>query len=145
MTPEQWIELERIIGSIESANDYGAIRFEPKVYARIEGGSFEWEVARAKRANKCSRATARMICATSWGRFQIMGFNLYGFIGLTDPIADYLHNVKVQSTAFETFVKHNHIEFSPDELRDKITREKFAKIYNGSLAYAVKIETELSK
>ena len=145
MDTQDFMDLCRIISTIESAGNNWAMRFEPAVYQRMQDGAFEWEVARTKRANKCSLNTAQMIAATSWGQFQIMGFNLYGFLAYENTAGYFLTDETAQRQTFQDFITHKGIAFTPAQLADKETREKFALRYNGSKAYAVKIASLLGK
>ena len=71
------ITLAQVIARVESADNPYALRFEPATYLNIGQSRFDIARERAKLANKVSTDTANVILSTSWGRFQIMGFNLY--------------------------------------------------------------------
>src|SRR5574337_403618 len=76
MLPQSPISLAEVIARVESNDDSRALRFEPGVFSNSLAARHEI-LERIMLANACNRNTARMIYATSWGRFQIMGFNLY--------------------------------------------------------------------
>lgn len=122
--------LARVIATVESGPFPYAVRFEPSLWehpARMPAASFR----AAQIANRCSAATAQMICATSWGLFQIMGFNLYGSLKLPIAIGPYLFDTEQQFNAFKRFVTLNG--FDPDnfDFSDDGLIERFARSYNG--------------
>lgn len=120
--------LARVIATVESGPFPYAMRFEPVVYAR---SSPQAAVAAAMKANRCNKVTAQVILATSWGLFQIMGFNLYGPLGLTISIGPYLFDSETQFDTFGKFVRLNG--FDPDnfDFTDDATLQRFATSYNG--------------
>lgn len=125
--------LARAVARIESASNPYALRFEPHILARYNARtSLAPEVRAAKVANKCSDATAEIICATSWGVYQIMGFNLYrGLINF--PVIEFCNRADRQFDAFAEFVKKagQGAATGADLLADKGKRDAFAKAYNG--------------
>lgn len=140
--------LESIISDIESANNRYAMRFEPHVYQRTGAGKYGEAVTLAKARNKCSFETARVIVATSWSKFQIMGFNLYDPHGLDYPgcIGEYLNDDMQQAHTFRTFCERRGIYFMIEELQDEANIMRFATVYNGPgnpTAYAEKIRQRL--
>jgi hypothetical protein len=140
--------LEAIIADIESAGNNFAMRFEPGVYARTQIQTrYGNMIDAAKLRNRCSRETAKIICSVSWGRFQIMGFNLYDQLGLNYPfsVGQFMSDADAQAQLFRQFCEARKIYYSVLELQSNpaaVTR--FAKIYNGSTAYADKIFPRLN-
>lgn len=107
------------------------MRFEKSFYDKLDGIHY----IGAKKANKCSNDTARMICATSWGLYQILGVNIYNRIGnwhYGGIITKFVHNVILQHQCFTEFVSSKGIDYSVEQLiTDATCRSKFARIYNG--------------
>lgn len=82
-----------------------------------------------------------MIASTSWGYYQIMGYNLY-FYDLTDKtVFEYMNDDLEQEKAFENFLLRRKINFTIDELKqDEEKIKRFAKYYNGDVeGYSRKI------
>lgn len=140
--------LAQMAALIESANDPGAIRFEPEMYARWSSALDVDQLAvlaRIVHANQCSRATALMIACTSWGAYQIMGENLYasGSPSVLYSVAEILSSMTIQSGYFWWFVNTKHINYTLDELKtDPAKREHYAEVYNGPgnvVAYADRV------
>jgi hypothetical protein len=124
--------LANVIATVESGPFPYAMRFESVMYGR---GSpyFTTEILEAaEKANHCNAVTARMICSTSWGLFQIMGFNLYSpAIALPIAIGPYLFDTEQQFNAFKRFVKINGFDADNFDFGDEATIERFARSYNG--------------
>ena len=140
----EWGRLERLIADIESAGRFDAMRFEPHVYKRATAGAYGNSVALARRVNKVSLATARMIVATSWGGFQIMGFNIYTSESDSVGIGAFLRDTEIQRQYFRAYVIKRNIAYTVDELRDETKRRDFARKYNGDAdAYAALIAARL--
>jgi hypothetical protein len=106
-------------------------------------------VQHIKGIHGCSRATAEMIYSTSWGLYQIMGFNLYGKLGLELPIWQFLEAPEKQHKAFEQFCKAESIwregDISTDARSWLLT---FAIHYNGSktpIEYADRLQDILAR
>jgi hypothetical protein len=133
--------LGQIIMHVESSGFSGALRFEPKVYDGIKsvetGPEFD-TIAKIARLNICNIDTARILYATSFGLYQIMGYNLYG-MGLHRSISDFLAgpNARIlQDAMFAKFLAGRGINFTWKEmLVDPDKLNLFALHYNGSLAY----------
>lgn len=96
--------------------------------------------ARLDRASKIRRDAA--LASTSWGKFQIMGFNwhLCGFQTIEDFVSAMKKNEDEHLRAFTRFILNRHLN---DELRSKAWAQ-FAYQYNGSAfsknKYDVKLE-----
>ena len=135
--------LAEIIKLIESSNNPLAVRFEPLFYQRLKENNFnDRAIKRIKELHKCNTNTAYMIASTSWGLYQLMGYNLY-FYDLTEKtVFEYLFDEQEQEKAFEKFTQLKKINFSIEELKtdpEKIRR--FARLYNGDVeGYSRKIK-----
>ncbi len=142
------VTLESIISDIESAGNRYAMRFEPHVYERTQITTrYDAAVNAAKARNKCSLETARVIVATSWGKFQVMGFNLYDPNGLNYPgfVGAYTNSDTDQVATFKTFCQAKNIYFTPSDLLDDALALRFARVYNGADEYAKKITERLAR
>lgn len=124
------VALRDVFARIESGGNPFAIRFEPSTWAR---NNFQSLFTRVVNANKCDVNTARMLLASSFGLYQIMGFNLYnpGICDYRGPIALFLNNVSDQNKAMDAFLDAANIRVTPSQLYDPATRARVARLYNG--------------
>lgn len=99
--------LSKIIAHVESNNDQYAIRFESNLYAKLVNTRL---IKKITSINTCSKETAFMITATSWGKYQILGSNLYTFCNLNKPIGVYLCDTTLQDATFEEFLRYKKID-----------------------------------
>lgn len=141
-----------VIGAIESSNNPAAMRFEFSTYQHAPIASHIIDTI--MECNLCNVATARMIYATSWGEFQLMGFNLYSpdICAYRNNIARYLVQSHDQFVTFDSYLfrmplnlkltsQSNAVLFDDPNLR-----VQFARLYNGNgnfQAYADKIKAQL--
>jgi len=135
-------KLKDIIKLIESSNNSQAVRFEPLFYKRLKENNFyDRAIQRIKEIHKCNTDTAYMIASTSWGLFQIMGYNLYFYDLIESTVFEFLFDEKLQEKAFKKFTQIKKINFSIEELKtDPEKIRKFAKYYNGDIeGYSRKI------
>ena len=132
------IELFDIIATIESNNNFTAMRFELNVYTSIDiqftRPNIKSLINRIKNIHKCSYATANMIYSTSWGAIQIMGFNIYNpNFKYQKSIVDFLNSEDDQRSLFDKFITSLNLNYSPVILaQDANKRDDFARYYNGS-------------
>ncbi len=137
--------LADLIISIESNGDKRAMRFEEGFYNRVKDKTQDTAINRIQRIHKCSRNTACMIASTSWGLFQIMGYNIY-FYSLYDAhITKFVDDVVAQIEAFHKFIKGKGIDYTVEELKTNEAKlKRFASIYNGDVdGYSKKIKQRL--
>lgn len=112
-----------LIAQVESNGNPYACRFEPAYTPR------QWP-AMARLAN-CSESTAKVLCAMSFGLYQIMGDNLIALGVTVSPLA-YCADTNLQLATFNKFLDRNRINFSLDGLISySINRETFSRAYNG--------------
>ena len=144
------INLADVIAHIESSGNPHAMRFEPATYTRISVGTRSAAqnaiLNKIIQVNKCSLGTALMIYSTSFGLFQIMGFNLYdpSHSALDVDIVTYSDDPILQVSKFSEFVSRETIDFTPQDLAQSIKlRNEFALTYNGSMVYASAIVSSL--
>jgi hypothetical protein len=71
-----------------------------------------------------------MIYSCSYGDYQIMGFNLYGFLGYSETIFDFINSIMDQSHMFSMFLTSIGFPSGPD-FDDRVSLENFAHKYNG--------------
>lgn len=124
------VTLGDVIKRVESDNNPYALRFEVTVYDRMLRKVPRHPVLFViKDANKCSDRTAGMIAATSWGAWQLMGFNVYGSGKYTRSIGEFLGSVAEQNLAAGYFL--DGIGYSASQDFAKIDVVNFARLYNG--------------
>lgn len=141
------VTLGDVIRRVESNNDPYALRFEVTVYDRMLRKVPRHPVLFViQETNKCSSNTAGMIAATSWGAWQLMGFNVYGTGRYTRPIAQFLGSVAEQNLAAGYFL--DAIGYSADQDFARIDVINFARLYNGPgnvSNYAAKMQAAAHK
>jgi hypothetical protein len=145
MTPT--INLADVIAYVESRGDSFALRFEPATYTALTTGAMTPEhadiVSAIATIHNCSVPTAQVIYSSSWGRFQIMGFNLYGpTIQLKTTVFAYCADDIAQIAAFDALVTSMGLggETAPMLATDPQARIAFGAKYNGNgPAYANEI------
>lgn len=130
--------LARIIAQVESSQFPFAIRYEPGIK------SFQPELLRLiYKGNRLAdadkfgySATARVIYATSYGKFQVMGYELYQ-LGFTGAVGEYLGNEEEQERMFSMFLNAKRINSAWESLKaNQPALTQFALKYNGSDQYA---------
>ena len=91
------------VAKVESAGRLGALRFEPTVFQ----GDPRWiqgQLSKIMRANTCNEATALMIASTSWGKFQMLGANIYSFTDGDVALNEIFANAGLQQKIYEDFI-----------------------------------------
>lgn len=137
------VTLANVIGWIESRNNPFAMRFEPRVFSRTQK---ELDILlRIVNANGCTHDTAEVIYSTSWGEYQLMGFNLYSSpLNFQHSIGDYLTESDFQLQTFNQFVAYKNLAMeTPQTLLDTTNALRFARLYNGGSQYAQEIAASL--
>lgn len=128
-------KLRAVIAQVESSNNPFAMRFEPNVYAHVTGGGYAPSVGNCLAANKCNRATAQIAVSMSFGRYQVMGFNIYAptSAARNQPIGALMGDAAAQDALYDAFVKAAHIDeiTLEDVLGDAGKRQTFIGAYNG--------------
>lgn len=123
------LTLSQLVAQVESGNEFSAVRYEPGwKYVTAEN------LRRFHRAHaplKMNNETSRMLLSCSWGKYQMMGSNLYD-LGFESPLVVFAASEYLQGAWFEMFLKARKIDFTLDEiLTDKNKREFFSLKYNG--------------
>lgn len=127
------VKLCDVLARVESGGSLGALRFEPATYARLSADHTLYKAARAAciQANQCSDGTATMILSTSWGKYQLMGFNLYP--ASVSKISDILASEPIQTALLDNLLSH-HYNAKADAsavITDDTKRAELARFYNG--------------
>ena len=122
--------LQDVIARIESSGNPFALRFEPTVYTADVAPSV---AARIATLHGADYETGRVIASTSWGLFQIMGFNLWaGAHAYNGTLYEFCADTIAQRLAFETFLADRGMNFTLAELLGNANRLiAFAAAYNG--------------
>ena len=120
--------LSQLVMQSESNNNRAAVRFEPAFKPS------DLAVQRCAKINQCNLATARVLCAMSFGAYQMMGENIYNLLGYGCTISEYLNSDAIQDASF---IAHNDAKGIGDiTLYDVLTnvdkRFLFARKYNGN-------------
>lgn len=123
-----------VIEQTESARRTNAVRFEPLTYQHI-GTLYSRSLHNCVVANRCSEDTAKMICSTSWGAFQLMGFNIYADNApcLDMSIVTFANNFACQQSAIEYFltsIGQKDVTWEQMKLSEQV-RNSFISKYNG--------------
>lgn len=132
------IDLPSVIAQTESGTNDFRLRFESGLYAEwtVRPTSFVRQqiCATIMRLNYCSLDTAEMIACTSWGRYQILGENLYdpSCCDVKSNVFQFAGTAPAQLLAFNDFLERRHVDFTlTDILMDSDKRQKFIAAYNG--------------
>jgi hypothetical protein len=118
--------LSQLVAAVESGGNPYAIRFEP---AHTPSSL---HIATMATIAKCSVTTAKILCACSFGLYQIMGDELVSMGLLVSPLA-FCADVNAQLRYFNLYLSLDHIDdyTLSDILTDQTKREHFAALYNG--------------
>lgn len=144
--------LSDVIAWIESRGNPHALRFEPLVFQRLTTGAMTPAhaaiVARIQKIHACSVPTAQVIYSTSYGLYQLMGFNLYAddSVNCTDlDVVSFCASPVEQTRIFGAFVSRETILYSVEGLAESAdARANFARVYNGNeQAYSAEIVASL--
>ncbi|MEM1724369.1 MAG: hypothetical protein QXS69_02675 [Candidatus Aenigmatarchaeota archaeon] len=108
-------KIMKIIAYVESNNNPHAIRFERKILASLEGSKYRRKpakiITKIQDINKCSIDTARVIYSSSFGKYQIMGFNIYGFLDYQFDIATFLCTEEHQDECVFKFLQGIQVKY----------------------------------
>lgn len=144
------ISILSVITTIEDGGKNWPPRFEYEWFLN-HAGAITPVIANARTYNgNCSWTTARMLCATSWGKYQVMGFNLYSPPLFQHSVETFLldENGEQEKYVMDFLARHD-INFSVDELRSsEDARRQFATRYNGPGNvddYATRIEGAIAR
>lgn len=123
-------KLAKVIAHVESNDRQFAIRFEDQLYA---SHSFPTELLNSIHLScGCSLATARMVACTSWGRYQILGENIYSVCQYNKTPVEFCEDSAAQDAALALFLSNRRINFPLEQIMDSLpTRAQFILHYNG--------------
>lgn len=127
------ILLSDCVAMVESSNHPGAIRYEPDYTPSSIGVS---RAALYASGAWMDTATAEMIAKTSFGRFQIMGDNLYNAMDYTNTIWHFVADPQDQLDVFHKFIALGKFRDMPFETMLRSEVVAFALYYNGAAVYA---------
>lgn len=118
--------IAELIALAESDNNSQAIRYEPAF------NSDAATIEKCRKANNCNSATAAQLCKMSFGKYQMMAYNLY-FYGYSKSVFDFVNSDNDQLQAFTSFLVRRGINFSlNDILTNPAILAKFSRTYNGN-------------
>ncbi len=127
------ILLSDCVAQVESANNPLAMRYELDYIPTFNSILLTQKFATN---GYMDTITARIIASTSWGKYQIMGANLYAGLKYEDTLFSYLSDAGVQLVTFQDFIKHLGFTDGPFAMMGEASLLKFARLYNGSEVYA---------
>lgn len=140
------MQLEYVIAQVESSNCLSAVRFE----SMLNNNHPQWiegQLDKIQAANGCNVATALMIASTSWGKYQLLGANIYA-LGAKISLLEWWNDPVAQSVSFAFFINPHGFEPSEDIASWTDDRFlKFAAFYNGPgapAAYAAAMQKVLA-
>lgn len=143
------MKLRDLISRVESNDNPYAQRFEPAVANRSHSDAMLRAIKVAHDDNHCNWTTANIIASTSYGRYQIMGFNLYGTLGVTQPVIQWAADPAAQDAAFTKYCSLGGYNADAEvPLDDTAWLLKWAAYYNGPgdpAAYVQRLREEASK
>jgi hypothetical protein len=140
------VTLAAVVALVESRNNPNAMRFEPDLYHRIQTrlrllpiDSLILDMRRrVALIHGCSFDTACMILATSWGKFQLLGENIYdsqilpGRYPYNCTVVQFLNSPPLQEVMFNSFLVRRGIDFTIFGIMDdESLRNAFIEVYNG--------------
>jgi hypothetical protein len=118
----------RAIAQIESNDNQYALRFEPHVYSRNKKQPILDNIIKL---NRCSHDTAKMIYSTSWGCWQLMGFNIYAN-NTGVRIGEFIASRGIQENYARAFLKNMNADaWDVASLLTVEGSQDFARHYNG--------------
>ena len=130
----EFLDLAAVVAQVETNDNPFAIRFEQALMAQwaamnpVRGAI----LAAIASLHDCSHDTARMIACTSWGRYQILGENLYDRALVNVTVFAYVADPKLERLAFDALLIRKDVAFAlQDIIDDEAKRQKFIAAYNG--------------
>ncbi len=98
-----WSLFKDIIAHVESGNYLQAIRFEPTLFR--SWSRRQVAVKRIREIHRCSRKTSLMIATTSFGKYQILGYNIWEVLGFDLHLCLFLSSEHFQDMYFKKFIQ----------------------------------------
>jgi hypothetical protein len=143
------IGLTDVIAWVESKGDPYAFRFEPATYANLANPSAVQKgiIATIQTIHNCSYESAKVIYSSSFGKYQIMGFNLFApKLSLCESAFKFMGDSATQDAMFTKLIASMALSsLTPDTLASSLwNRQHFGAIYNGNAqAYGISIAQAL--
>jgi hypothetical protein len=137
----QTINTADIIAQVESSGNPYAYRFEPTVFDSLRVGALTPVhlviINKIMKIHSCNQSSAEVIYSSSYGLYQLMGFNIYGECGYDKSIFAYLNDSLTQTALFESLLSHMGLsDITASMLAgNEFARHEFGLRYNGSIAY----------
>ena len=119
--------LSEVVAQLESSNNLLSMRYEPAWPPQHDQSAASYATG-----GWIDEVTAAMICKTSWGKYQIMGDNLYGALGYDGTIVEFLNSPLRQLRYFQAFLRtigFADVVFNAMSEADKVA---FGAAYNGN-------------
>ena len=133
------ILLSEVVAEVESKGLLHVVRFEPHWYDRLMRKADEPAVAAV--AQTCRRAhnwppwvsfqTVAAFLSCSWGRYQILGWNIYAHMLYEGPLWLYVLDPEAQYRTFERFLATFNMFDDDFQAFDDRALHRFAVYYNG--------------
>lgn len=118
--------LAELVALAESDNNRLAVRYEPAFPLDQQ------TINKCKSANHCNEATAIILCRMSFGKYQMMAYNLYLY-RYEKCVFEFVDSDNDQLSQFLNFIAARNINYTLDEiLHDTPKMNNFAKHYNGN-------------
>lgn len=129
------VDLAAVVRQVETGDNPRRRRFEPGVYAwEMDIYNREGIVKNIAAINLCSLATAHVMFSESYGAYQMMGFNLWGWptpLIKVDELA-FRTDRDLQDRAFLDFITEHRINYQLEEmLGDNSKLAHFVTVWNG--------------
>ena len=121
------IMLSEVVAQVESSNNLLSMRYEPAWTPQHDQSA-----AAYASGGWIDEVTAAMICKTSWGKYQIMGDNLYGPLEYTDTLVDFLNSPIRQLRYFQAFLRSIGFQDVDFGSMTPAQVEAFGAAYNGN-------------
>lgn len=130
-------KLAEVSALVESSHRADAVRFEPLVHLHIvsptDGVPYAAAVRNCALAHGCDVATAQVICASSFGLFQIMAYHLFSdWCPWSKSVFDFVSNTDAQTVVYLELLKHMKLPQTFAEVfASAESLNNFALHYNG--------------
>lgn len=133
------VTLDQVVARVESQNKPFVCRFEKASYLANGCNATILRKIIARHYGIISPETAGAIYWTSYGLFQIMGFNIYGAtIDYPNTFFEFVNDRDYQLHAFQQFIGAGGYSSGENfETWDNNRRDRFAGYYNGAGNVAV--------
>ena len=127
------ILLSDCVAQVESSNNSGAFRYEPGYQPSAFG---VYHATKFATGSWIDNLTAETIAKCSYGRFQVMGDNLYNAMQYSKSIWHFVATPQDQLDIFNEFLTRGHFKDMPFEGMVRSEVVAFALYYNGAAVYA---------